>query len=600
MKKALTLIFITIILSCLTIYGQDLDYKTQKLYQKLNELDSQKDYKNIVLTLLELFKLNPENHTTKRTFEVVLDKYKTQIFSDEELMDTVLNSIDDISLIPVSAFISFYYNSNDVERLNKLLYKITLLDTNQFYMDDSFLAGLDPQINNKSYNLIREIVTPYFKTRHTVDKGSEVNLTSAQQKFISKLFEVLPSLDAKSDYKGLTSNLTQILKIDPGNKVAKKVLISTYFKYKDLIITDQGLLTNYLLYLDDETVIPDSILIRYYYNKNDSENINRLLNRIRKEEKGTNKLDLKTILLLNKETNPELYDKIITELSAYTNYTSPLRAMVLYYQSNKRTEFTTLIDTESKQSKENEITLSEILNLDPEINMDNFKVLFPILIKNISQSVLDTIHQPETLYQLAKFSYMSGQAKFADYFLSRLSNTISKNNEDNKKLLMWAISSISKKRNYRAQLFLDQIYAFGTDRDLDILKRELTWWRDQGFAPDYINPLLNKYFGNSSTTTKTITENTDTIQPSQLFGNYYALIIGIEKYDDKNIWDLKYPVSDANSILMVLTNYYTFKKENIIFLENPTRNQIISKFYELRKMIGENDNLLVFYAGHGV
>jgi hypothetical protein len=83
-------------------------------------------------------------------------------------------------------------------------------------------------------------------------------------------------------------------------------------------------------------------------------------------------------------------------------------------------------------------------------------------------------------------------------------------------------------------------------------------------------------------------------------GKYYALIIGISNYSDKNIPGLdNEPISDADALFSILTTRYTFEKENIKLLKDPTYKQIIRTFDDLSKMIVETDNLLIFYAGHG-
>jgi WD40 repeat protein len=66
-------------------------------------------------------------------------------------------------------------------------------------------------------------------------------------------------------------------------------------------------------------------------------------------------------------------------------------------------------------------------------------------------------------------------------------------------------------------------------------------------------------------------------------GNYYALLIGINNYQSSE----------------VLLTKYTFKKDNIIFLKNPTQSEIITTFDDLSGKLTSNDNLLIFYAGHG-
>ncbi|NJN42560.1 MAG: caspase family protein [Flammeovirgaceae bacterium] len=81
---------------------------------------------------------------------------------------------------------------------------------------------------------------------------------------------------------------------------------------------------------------------------------------------------------------------------------------------------------------------------------------------------------------------------------------------------------------------------------------------------------------------------------------YYALIIGINDYQDKSIVQLDNPVKDATALGQILSTYYTFESDNIIVLTDPTRTKIIESFDELSLKINERDQLLIFYAGHGI
>ncbi len=81
---------------------------------------------------------------------------------------------------------------------------------------------------------------------------------------------------------------------------------------------------------------------------------------------------------------------------------------------------------------------------------------------------------------------------------------------------------------------------------------------------------------------------------------YYALIIGVQDYTDDSINDLDYPISDGSDLGKVLIDNYTFEKENVYQLSNPTRTEIIETLDNLSQKIQETDNLLVFYGGHGI
>lgn len=78
------------------------------------------------------------------------------------------------------------------------------------------------------------------------------------------------------------------------------------------------------------------------------------------------------------------------------------------------------------------------------------------------------------------------------------------------------------------------------------------------------------------------------------FGSFYALVIGNENY--KHLTQLKTAVNDATAISEVLTTKYGFKTTT---LKNATRYQILSELNKLRAQLTENDNLLIYYAGHG-
>lgn len=83
-------------------------------------------------------------------------------------------------------------------------------------------------------------------------------------------------------------------------------------------------------------------------------------------------------------------------------------------------------------------------------------------------------------------------------------------------------------------------------------------------------------------------------------GKYYALVIGVSNYIDPAIPDLdSLPVKDAIKVGKTLNTYYTFEKENIKVLKDPTRRDIVIALDELSKNVTQNDNVLIFYAGHG-
>lgn len=78
------------------------------------------------------------------------------------------------------------------------------------------------------------------------------------------------------------------------------------------------------------------------------------------------------------------------------------------------------------------------------------------------------------------------------------------------------------------------------------------------------------------------------------FGNYYALVIGNNRYT--KLPKLETAITDATEVGAVLKQRYGFK---VTTLTDATRYEILSALNDLRGKLTEDDNLLIFYAGHG-
>lgn len=81
---------------------------------------------------------------------------------------------------------------------------------------------------------------------------------------------------------------------------------------------------------------------------------------------------------------------------------------------------------------------------------------------------------------------------------------------------------------------------------------------------------------------------------------YYALIIGINDYEDEKIQSLDNPIADGIKLAQVLSDAYSFDKSEMMVLKNPKREEIIEALDMLSQKVTEKDNLLIFYAGHGI
>ncbi len=78
------------------------------------------------------------------------------------------------------------------------------------------------------------------------------------------------------------------------------------------------------------------------------------------------------------------------------------------------------------------------------------------------------------------------------------------------------------------------------------------------------------------------------------FGRYHALIIGNNDYTE--LPTLKTAINDAKAVESILRQRYGFKTT---LLQNANRHQIMTALNTIRNSLKENDNLLIYYAGHG-
>ena len=77
-------------------------------------------------------------------------------------------------------------------------------------------------------------------------------------------------------------------------------------------------------------------------------------------------------------------------------------------------------------------------------------------------------------------------------------------------------------------------------------------------------------------------------------GNYYALLIGNEDYESLD--NLQTPINDIGRARRILTERYGF---TVFALANASNVAIMQAINDLGEILTEDDNLLIFFAGHG-
>lgn len=80
------------------------------------------------------------------------------------------------------------------------------------------------------------------------------------------------------------------------------------------------------------------------------------------------------------------------------------------------------------------------------------------------------------------------------------------------------------------------------------------------------------------------------------FGRYYALVIGNQHYEAKAVGDLDTPINDATRAAQILTKRYGF---TVQILKDANDVEMLKALNDLNGVLKPNDNLLIYYAGHG-
>lgn len=100
---------------------------------------------------------------------------------------------------------------------------------------------------------------------------------------------------------------------------------------------------------------------------------------------------------------------------------------------------------------------------------------------------------------------------------------------------------------------------------------------------------------------KVIEQGNTTVKPGNIniYGKYYALVIGTDNYSDLEINKSDKHISDAEQFYNVITKRYTFEKNNVSFVLNAKMADIKNALDSLAKKVGPSDNFLIFFAGKG-
>jgi tetratricopeptide (TPR) repeat protein len=94
--------------------------------------------------------------------------------------------------------------------------------------------------------------------------------------------------------------------------------------------------------------------------------------------------------------------------------------------------------------------------------------------------------------------------------------------------------------------------------------------------------------------------NTDIFPVISKESKNYVLIVAAQNYEDVAIPSLENPVIDAVKLKQVLKANYNFADQNIKTLFNPGVNEFKKAFADIMEVLQPEDNIIIFYAGHGI
>lgn len=100
---------------------------------------------------------------------------------------------------------------------------------------------------------------------------------------------------------------------------------------------------------------------------------------------------------------------------------------------------------------------------------------------------------------------------------------------------------------------------------------------------------------------KAIIKRPERIEKNLNLKTNHLLVIGIDDYADKGIPNLNNAVRDAQRFVEILHTNYQFEPANTITLYNTdaTKDSILAVFDRLIHTLGKEDNLILYFSGHG-
>ena len=591
--------------------GKDID----QLFNLVSLQDAQKDHKGLVRTLLEILEIDPSNIMAKNQLGAALRSYFKKIIEDEELFYSALYYLGNDIRIPAAPIIVHYYNTNNSDQAKQFIFNLYRGNQSHFKIPLQDLFEMDHKNNPIFYKEILVGIKPF------VDENE-----LSEYLFLNLLVEpnnnyrtVLNELNLKTDSLELCSNPSEFPRI-----------LELYYKKNPnpsstIINTIKNNISDCLNFSN-----PAYRAIYFYKNGSWDE----LSNLIKKSLTGLTELNIgyRELLDIDINENPteagilmkifakhlpskidyssfsdtELYNlaskfrfinrediskKLLSNIK-FENYN-----LVTLYNKRLFQQFDILITKPSDQPLDLKISDYELENFDFFIDTTRARSLFIVLLEDIEEKHF-VGYEDKYLYNFAKICHKL-KINNNDIFAELVKRITPNSSFEN--MIIWSLSCLMTDDQNRAERIINPIESLGSSVDLAYLQIELNWWKNHGIKSNFIDLHLEKFQATSDKEEEkffiTNTNNGNQIS-SVTEANYFALLIGIESYRDKTM-NLRFPLKDLNRLKEILISDYMFAEKNVLTLANPEREKFFESFEKLKKQIGQNDNLLIFYAGHG-
>jgi len=187
--------------------------------------------------------------------------------------------------------------------------------------------------------------------------------------------------------------------------------------------------------------------------------------------------------------------------------------------------------------------------------------------------------------------------------IEKLPSTSEKRNDNLNILIGYEFKPIEKKGKVLSETFIRIEPTAIADRITTAEKGSYIYIAAKVIGKDYylVNDLNGIAIGYIYEVKVNLESNTENGENDDDFldiewGNYYALIIGNSDYLNEGFEDLDTPEADAKELESILKNKYQFKTTLLL---DASEEELLEAIYSYRSVLKEDDNLLIYYAGHG-